>query len=54
MVERRKIPRPHKGTTLRRILDITHEQIRKTEATKQESTDRPCGPFHASCNCEEA
>lgn len=35
--ERRKIPRPYKGTKLRLILDITHEQIRKTEAAKKEA-----------------
>jgi hypothetical protein len=37
-VERRKISRPYKGTTLRRVLDITYEQIRKTEALKNEQT----------------
>lgn len=36
MVERRQLPRPKPGTKLRRILDITFEQIRKTEAKKDE------------------
>ncbi len=37
-IERRKIPRPKKGSTMRRILDITFTQIRKTEAKKNEQT----------------
>jgi hypothetical protein len=36
--DRRKLPRPHKGTTLRRVLDITYKQIRETEAKKDEQT----------------
>jgi hypothetical protein len=35
MTERRKIPRPKLGSTLRRILDITHAQIRKTKAAQE-------------------
>jgi hypothetical protein len=37
MIERRKLPRPYKGTTLRRILDITFKQIRKTEKERKET-----------------
>lgn len=40
MVERRKMPRPRPGTAMRRILDITHAQIRKTE---QWETCESCG-----------
>jgi hypothetical protein len=36
--DRRKLHRPHKGTKLRRVLDITYQQIRKTEAAKNEQT----------------
>jgi hypothetical protein len=38
MVERRQLPRPKPGTQLRRILDITFEQIRKTKEKKNEQT----------------
>jgi hypothetical protein len=34
MIERRQLPRPKPGSTMRRIYDITFEQIRKTEAQK--------------------
>lgn len=37
MIERRKTPRPKQGTTLRRVLDITYKQIRKTEAEREQT-----------------
>lgn len=40
MIERRKTPRPRPGSKMRRILDITYTQIRKTEAVKNEQPTR--------------
>lgn len=38
MIERRQLPRPNLGSTMRRIYDITFTQIRKTEAKQNEQT----------------
>lgn len=36
MKDRRQIPRPKKDSMMRRILDITFKQLRKTEDRKNE------------------